>query len=68
MSRCGSSPRFQGLTAFPSYRVMLMAGKIKTDELVTYYSYVCCILGHQFISFGFTSHQQHPEDGDAVSP
>jgi len=43
-----------------------MAGKTKTDELVICYVY--CILGHQFISFGFTSHQQHPEDGDAVSP
>jgi hypothetical protein len=48
----------------PIFRVTLMAGKTKADDLVTCYAY--CILGHQFVRFGFTSHQHHPEDGDAV--
>jgi hypothetical protein len=55
-----------GTDCDPIFRVMLMAGKTKTDDLVTCYAY--CILGHQFIGLGFTRHQHHPEDGDAVSP
>ena len=59
-------PKVSGTDCVRICRVMLMAGKTKTDDLVTCYVY--CILGHQFMRFDFTSHQHRPEDGDAVSP
>jgi hypothetical protein len=44
-----------GTDFVPIFRVLFTAVKTETDELVACCVY--CIVGHRFISFGFTSHQ-----------